>query len=725
MSQLRLHARRLTALCLLTAVVVLAVPGRAAAEPPLRLDTQITDQVGALAGRESEVDQALQRLEQDTGWQLFVVYVDDFDGTPALDWADQTAVASSLGARDALLAVAVVERAYAYSVDDRFPLTDDQLDEVAATAIEPALAADDWAAAAIGAADGYRQAAAAGPGTDNGDDGLAGGRTAMVMCLVTLAGAVVALLAWTWWYRRDQRRRQLGKVIADGPYPDVPTEDLTARANTMLIDTDNAVTGADGELGLATAQYGAQATASFVEALAAARADLAEAFRLRTQLDEPAQGSDAAARELAQRQLLTGIIGRCTAAADRLDAESAAFDALRDLENRLDQVIDELTTRQRDAGQRLPAARAELAGLSTEFAGPVLDSVDGNVTQAEELLSFATAELQRAAALAGSDERSTAAVAVRTAGDALVQVDALLAAVMTASGDLRAAHAAIAGLVAEVATDLAAGQGALRGGAPSAATPQAGVAAGVPAAEATALASAVAGAEQVLTAVHEQLARRPMDPVAALRQLEHADRALDAALGAVRDAAQRVARARAVLPQAIMAARAEITATASFISTRRGAVGGTARSHLAEAQRLLDHAVSVTENDPVQALASAHRADQLAEGALQAAWADVQRWAPPAAGWGHAQTAHPGTGAFLGGLLGSSGQRHGWSSRSSSSFSSARRSSSGSSRRSGSGGASRRGGSGRSSSGGRRGGGSSGGRRGGGSGGRRGGGGRF
>ena len=48
----------------------------------------------------------------------------------AQDWADQTAQISDLGLRDILIAVAVKDRAYAYSLDQDFPLTNDELNDV-------------------------------------------------------------------------------------------------------------------------------------------------------------------------------------------------------------------------------------------------------------------------------------------------------------------------------------------------------------------------------------------------------------------------------------------------------------------------------------------------------------------------------------------------------------------------------------------------------------------
>ena len=51
-----------------------------------------------------------------------MAYVDTFSGLDAEEWALKTADLSDLGLNDALLAVAVEDRNYFYTVDEDFPL---------------------------------------------------------------------------------------------------------------------------------------------------------------------------------------------------------------------------------------------------------------------------------------------------------------------------------------------------------------------------------------------------------------------------------------------------------------------------------------------------------------------------------------------------------------------------------------------------------------------------
>ncbi|MDG4865438.1 TPM domain-containing protein, partial [Streptomyces sp. T-3] len=136
---------------------LLPTVGTARAEDPVTLSRsgQITDKAGALGDRTNEVSKALTKLYDDRGMQLFVTYVRDFSGRSAQSWADATARRNGLGLNDVLLAIATRDRQYAYYVDQGSRLTDAQLADVAQQAIVPTLRQNDWAGAAIGAANGY------------------------------------------------------------------------------------------------------------------------------------------------------------------------------------------------------------------------------------------------------------------------------------------------------------------------------------------------------------------------------------------------------------------------------------------------------------------------------------------------------------------------------------------------------------------------------------------
>ena len=64
---------------------------------PHRLAGPITDDVDALGGNTSEAQASLDRLQKETGAQLWVWYTDTLDGQDTSDFATEAAKLSGLG----------------------------------------------------------------------------------------------------------------------------------------------------------------------------------------------------------------------------------------------------------------------------------------------------------------------------------------------------------------------------------------------------------------------------------------------------------------------------------------------------------------------------------------------------------------------------------------------------------------------------------------------------
>jgi hypothetical protein len=157
------------------------------------------------------------------------------------------------------------------------------------------------------------------------------------------------------------------------------------------------------------------------------------------------------------------------------------------------------------------------------------------------------------------------------------------------------------------------------------------------------LAGPVAGVESALAQVKSEIQAGRIDPIATLDKVEKAHQALDQSLSGIRDQQEQARRAQASLQQTIMAAQAQISATSDYITARRGGVGTEARTRLAEAQRNLDYALSISRNDPVTALAYAQQAHALAAQAAQVAQSDVEQFG------GYANQGYNSGGMFGGG----------------------------------------------------------------------------
>jgi hypothetical protein len=601
------------------AALVFALSGAttAAAVAPIELDSgAVTDRVGAVGGRGAEVDAAIDRLRSEAAIGLYVAYVDSFSGWAPQDWADQTAVNSGLGTNDILLAVATGDRRYAWSVASGFPLSDSQLNEVATSAIEPELSQDDWAGAAIAAADGYRAEAAGGSG--------GGGAGWIVLLIVLVAVAVIVFLVWR--KRRGRQGVPSGKQVQR-----MSTQDLDREASRLLVEGDDAVRTSDQDLGFAVAEFGQENTAKFSAALETAKNELAAAFRIRQSLDDEVPET-----EEQRRAMLTEIVDRLTKADQELDGAAAEFEQLRDLGRRAPEAIEKLTAEAQALAGRTGPAKEALASLAAAYPASAFDTVTANVADAEDRLGFADRSLAEARDALATGENGRAAVGVRAAEGGLAQAKQLLDAVTGRQTELAEAARGLPGLLASLDQDI--GEAERK-------------ADGSPGGER--LRRAAANARAVTEAVGAAQAAGPVDPLDSTRRLEQAQADLGGELQAVRDEQEQRESAKAQLAQTIANAAATAAAVEDYINTNRGGVGTEARTRLNEANQELDAARALAAGDPVQALAKAQRADQLAAAASRHAQQDVHDYrnpARPGGGFGGGMGSG-NAGAMLGGIL--------------------------------------------------------------------------
>ena len=601
-------------LCVVLGVLgmLLLAGGPAAAVPPFRLADQVTDEAGVLGGGTAQVEEALAELRADTGTQLFVAFVDSFDGADGDEWAAATAELSQLGRNDALIAVAVEDRAYGFLRPGTSPLTQEELGDLAAAEVEPRFAEGDWAAGVVAFAGLLRQggAGAGEPAAGAPSAGSGGGGALLVLGGIAVLGGGLYLVSRS---RRDRagaalprrRRRE-----APDPYEGIPTDQLQGRASEALLELDEAVKTSQLDLDYARSEYGEEAVAGFGSALAQSKAELARAFTVRQQLDDMG-GAGTGTDEPTTRRMLAEILALTRSAGARLDEQSAAFEELRDLERTAPAVLAGLEPRIAALRARLPQEEQRLAGIRQRFSGSAVAAVADNVREAGARLDAADQEVREARAALAADRTGEAVGDIRAAEDAVAQTRTLLDAVGRLAADLDAAANGVAAARAETEKDLAEARALVADGDRSGLQPQ------------------IARAEAALAAAEAALRPAdgtPGDPLAALRQLEDADAALEQTLSAARDAQAQARRAAASLDQALLTARSAVAAAADFIDTRRGAVGPEARTRLAEAQRHLEAAVELGRTDPVSALREAHQAGMLAQHALDLAQDDVDRW---------------------------------------------------------------------------------------------------
>ncbi|MFT4280270.1 TPM domain-containing protein [Microbacterium sp.] len=583
-----------------------AIP--AAATPPVSLgSSRVLDDAGVLSSSEErEIVARSEALSESSRLDLWVVYVDRFtDPSDPSEWGTQTARLNGLGLNQYVLVVSTDGRTFYLAGQAGGPVSDEQLAQIEQDRVGPALGNDGWVAGAIAAADGL--AAARG-----GDGGVNLG----VVLFVLLLAAVLGVLVWLF---VRSRRRAAG--AAGGSAPAVPIEELARHAASALVQTDDAVKTSEQELGFARAQFGDEAAAEFEATIAQAKADLDAAFSLQQKLDDDIPDTDDEVRAWNTR-----IIELCTHANTELDAKAEAFDELRKLEQNAPEALTRVQELRTEIAARVPDTTATLTGLRQEYAADALATIADNAEQITQRLAFADEQVARAEAAIGAGKGGEAAVSIRAAEEAIGQARALEDAVARMRDDLRAAESQAAALLAEIDGDLAA----------AAALPDVdGRVTGV-----------VTATRQQTEAAQPLLTGAERDPLRALELLERANAQIDALLAGIRDEQERQRRAAQQLEQLLAHAQAQVSAAEDFITSRRGAVGATARTRLAEAGASIVHARQLAATDPTAALSAAQRANELAAQAIRQAQNDVGAF-----GSGSGNGGGNVMGAVLGGIL--------------------------------------------------------------------------
>lgn len=581
---------------LLTAAALLAPS--IGATPPMRLAGYVTDEAGALdaAGR-SEVAQAVDRLYQERRVRLWVVFVESFSGQNAQSWAQSTYRSSDLGSRDAILAVATVDRAYALLAGQE-AMRGVDVDRIRTDQVEPLLRDGNWAGAAVAAADGLA------------GDGGAGGSVSWTGVLVVLGLIGVGLVVLVLWQRRRRRKRREAEIEAaqrvDPADPNalasVSLDALDDLSRRIVVEVDNEVRTSESELALAVEEFGERDTAAFTRAVTNAKTTLAQALNVRHILDD-------AVPETPQqrRDLLTRVIVSAAKADRELEAQREAFAQLRDLVINAPSRLDKLTQQMVDLTARLAPAEQTLAGLRSQFSESALASVSDNIDEARERLAFAERNIDAGRALvARPANRQIGLVdAIHAAEAALGQARTLLDAVDSASTDINRAVTSLPAVIADAQRGISqAGEQLAKGRL----------------AVATELSAARdAAVEAVAHAQREGNA----DPLGAFTRLTQADAELDRLLADVEQEREAHERLTRTYDQALFTAQSRVRAVSDYIDTRRGVVGPEARTRLSEAVRQLQAARDKRETNLNEALAHANGAAMLAGQAQALANADV------------------------------------------------------------------------------------------------------
>ncbi len=406
--------------------------------------------------------------------------------------------------------------------------------------------------------------------------------------------------------------------------------ELEEQASHALVETDDAVKTSEQELGFAVARFGEHAAAPFSAALRTARSELAAAFKVRQLLDD-----DVPETEPIKRSMLAEIARRCTEANRLLDEQSVAFDQLQHRRARGPEVLAEVDHHVTQQASRAASSRDWLSRMAAKYTTDAIDVVASSPSEAGTRLDFARTCIAAARQALDAGQTGRAAAALQTAESAADQAESLLDGIEHLEAELTQAASALPAALREIDVEIA-------------------DAIELPADKHEDRSPAVDRAQVAASTVRGQLAATaPFDALEALTQLAQADVALDHILATARQELDRQSRARAVLDQAMLVARSSITAADDFITTRRGGVGASARTRLAEARRHFQQAIAGAQDHPEAVVDEAQWADALAKEARSLAEQDIAEFSrrQGTRGVGSAFAAAGVAGAILGGIL--------------------------------------------------------------------------
>jgi uncharacterized membrane protein YgcG len=610
-------------LTVITSALLLAPP--TGAQPPFRLPGYVTDNPGMLSnsGR-ATVTSAVDKLYTERHIRLWVVYVDNFSGLSAENWAKRTYTTSDLGDSDALLAVSSTGRAYAFLVPSTVrSISPSQVDDLRRNQIEPALRNGDWSGAAVAAANGLNR-----PPDYSG-------RILMLIILGVIVIAVVLLLIFM--RRRARRRRAAALAAARRVDPTdvdalaaVPLQALDDLSRSMVVDVDNALRTSTNELALAIDEFGKDRTQPFTDAVNNAKAALTQAFTVRQQLEDATPETPTQRREM-----LTRVVVSAASADRELESQTEAFEKLRDLVINAPSQLDGLTQRYVELTSRITPAEQRMAELHKEFDDAALSSVSGNVTSAKERLAFADRNISSARDLtshAESGKQTGLVDAFHAAESALGQALSLLDAVDTAAGDIRHAIASLPSAMADVQASIKRANDRLKQ-TPKSRSPR--------------IKELIAARDAAVTAADGAHGSGSADPLGAFAKLTRVDADLTRLLAALAEEQSTAERLNRSYEQALFTAESRVRTVSEYIDTRRGSIGPEARTRLAEAKRQLQAAHDKRTTNLLEATAYANGASAWAAYAQSLANADVQSAQRAYSRRGRGND----TGALIGGII--------------------------------------------------------------------------
>lgn len=612
-----------SAAILLASACAIGISLPASADEPSVISDHVTDlsteQVAS--GQSAQIEAQIQIIQDESKYDLFVVFVDDFNDWDPIDWADESAIISGLDTNDVLFALAVGDQNpdWAVSIADSIGLTDAQLRTAFKDVYDP-FDAGNYGEAALAGATGLAEVVVADASGGVSVGAVLGGGLGII-------AAIAGFRAFSSSRKRKARTASQAASVAD----------LNRQVSVGLVEIDDSLRSSANELEFATLDFGTEATKPFNDALTEARGYVDRAFAVYSTVNQNELGS----HEPQLRQALELL----TQAQTTLNAQKEQFEKLRDLQRNAPQALTALEGRIAEARNRVGTTQTILQSLAAAYSASALATVNAAPERASALLDAANQAVVEGKAKLEAMDNPGAVTLIRTAEESLTQANKLLTGVESAQQTLSQAPQKLQAAIGSIRSDIADADRLASGN--------------------DTVANLVAQAQKAIE-IGTQASGGGGDPIAALNQLTQAEAALDNALDPLRAAASQHRDLSERAQSSITHAEMLITQTNSFIDTSRGAVGPLPRQWLAQAIAQVRKARTTLVLDPTQALELASQATSSANSALNQARQEVQAWST-----NNRHTANQGGidlgSLILGGVLGrqSNSTRNPWGSSSS------------------------------------------------------------
>ncbi|PRQ10904.1 chromosome partitioning protein ParA [Corynebacterium sp. 13CS0277] len=574
---------------------------------PGRLTERVTDTAGVFTRNQWEqLDAELKNLQLQRKVKLYVVFVDSFNGVEGQDYA--TSLFNANKAENVAVVAVAIDGAYGVAAADSSML--EGLRQTLDNAIYPHLVEHDWFAAteaAVQATLDWQPGTVGGGSSSSSSSSGGSGALWLGAGVAGLGAAGVGAVAYAKRSRKQSEAEALDEARGIDPadvtslkYADITA--LATLAQEEIVSTDEAIRGAEEELSLASAEFGADRTAVLARRIEQAKAMHAGYLR---QLGELSRRRDVSEEEL--RAVYADVVSHCNATDKELLSQVEEFTSLRNLLIGADARISALTAQRIDALSRLEQVRSTLAALQQRYDEHTLASIAANPDLAQQHLSAAEEALDQARQVAArpAGQQAGLPAAIRAAENALNQADLLLAGVEHADDNIAAARSNLQSLAREVREEIAE-------------LSRVEVIAEQDQSDARA---AEAAGTKALTRYE---ATGSADPLGAYTALLDADAQLDDVLDRVKARAAERGRQQQIASDSLQAATQRVQAAEDVISTRGKVIGSAARAALAEATQRLAEAQGLFQQGEFRAAATVARAARkAADDALRAAQRNI------------------------------------------------------------------------------------------------------